>query len=97
MNIQFAQQMIEENIFERKKETIYNHNFSKADIEKFDLIFDSMLGPELEKIIQLQDTYSHGMKYAIKTDTVKLFIEQLYINNFFSKNKQNRPSAIYYL
>ena len=81
MNIQFAQQMIEENIFERKKETIYNHNISKADIEKFDLIFDSILGPELEKIIQLQDTYSHGMKYAIKTDTVKLFIEQLYINN----------------
>lgn len=77
----YTQQLIEENIFERKKETIYKHSFTDNELKKYEDLFNEILSPQLNKIIEFQNKYSHGMKYAIQSDIMKTFIEKLFLIN----------------
>lgn len=97
MNIKYTQQLIEENIFERKRETIYKHSFTETEMNQFDSMFDNIVGPELNKIIELQDAYSHGMKYSVKQDVITRFIEQLYLLNCPTILKVNLIEQQFYL
>lgn len=95
--IQYTQKLIEENIFERKKETIYKHDFSDELISQFDILFDELITPELNKICELQNTYSHGMKFAVKSDIIKTYIEKLYMLNCPSILKGNLLDQQFFL
>ena len=95
--IKYTQKLIEENIFERKKETIYKHDFTDEMLLKYDKIFDTYLTPELEKIIQLQNTYSINMKYVIKSQNIKSYLEKLYIVNCPSILKVNLLEQQFFL
>ena len=97
MRIKYTQQLIEENIFERKRETIYKHSFTETEMNQFDSMFDNIVGPELNKIIELQDAYSHGMKYSVKQDAITRFIEQLYLLNCPTILKVNLIEQQFYL
>lgn len=78
-NLQYTQQLIEESIFERKKETIYKCDFADNLLNQYDTLFQNILGSEINRIIDLQSKYSKSMKYVIKSDIVKTFVEKLYM------------------
>lgn len=76
-----TQDLIENSIFERKRETIYKHSFIKEDLEKYDKLFDEVLDPEIQRIIKIQQTYSSDIKCVIDSEKIKEFVEKLYLAN----------------
>ena len=77
-NIHSIQKLIEDDIL---KDKIYKCSFSDSEFEKYDNLFKTLVINEINKLINLQDTYSNSFKYIIKKDIIDKLINELFLLN----------------
>lgn len=92
-NIHSIQKLIEDDIL---KDKIYKCSFSDSEFEKYDNLFKTLVINEINKLINLQDTYSNSFKYIIKKDIIDKLINELFLLNCPQILKFNLISQQFY-
>ena len=70
---------------------------TKTDFAALDELFTSMIGPEIKKIIELQDKFQSKGQYSINRDLTTEFLEKLFSHNCPSILKLNAVEQQVYL